>query len=132
MVLLLSFDLRGVYVRVVSVNCCRTLQFISASASVVLAMPRAAKLTEPLLQLPKLAHLLVMLLVPSKAFYSNQSYFIYFLVAHQYPHGTDSQRGLSYILKVANAGNFILHLSLVLKFRLVIRLTISTSCIWPA
>lgn len=97
------------------------------------AASRAAKLTEPLLQLPKLVHLLVMLLVPSKAFYySNQSYFIYFLVAHQYPHGTDSQRGLSYILKIANAGNFILHLTLVLKFRLVIRLTISTSCIWPA
>jgi len=47
-----------------------------------------------------------MLLVPSKAFYYlNQSYFIYFLVAHQYPHGTDSQRGLSYILKEANVGN---------------------------
>lgn len=40
MVLFLSFDLRGVYVRVVSVNCCRTLQFISVSASVFLAMPR--------------------------------------------------------------------------------------------
>lgn len=74
-----------------------------------------------------------MLLVPSKAFYcSNQPPFIYFPVAHQYPRDVDSQHGLSYILKEASAGNVMLHLTLALKFQLVIRLTASTGYKWPA
>ena len=74
-----------------------------------------------------------MLLVPPKAFYySNQPHFIYFPVAHQYPRDVDSQHGLSYILKEASAGNVMLHLTLALKFQLVIRLTASTGYKWPA